>query len=207
MLANFWITRGVAVFLFVFGGYLAIYNSMLSAIVIHQRSGLEAMASLSIAIGITGLELWFASWARNLENMRKVMKLFKRQPIETSLKLFAGGIGMALTYHYDIQTTRLSAGLVATDMYFFVWSVGWLVFGPEVTMSLGAWLWRESTDQQTLHLKKNAHKDAENAFNRERREMLISLAQQHGKNEGIRQASSRFAQGEPAKNGAGLYQD
>lgn len=192
MLDNPILTRCLAMLLGLFGCYLAVYNSQLSAIVINERSGLDIVASVAIAVGLTGIELWFASWARSLANLKKVWAAYRRKPAEIAFKLFVGGVGLALVYHYDIESTRLSAGLDATDRYFFVWSVAWLVFGPEIAISLCGWLWQHAMIAETRISANFAHQKAEHKYRKSKETKMVELAEQAGTVDGITQARARW---------------
>jgi len=192
MLNNPYLTRVLSALLFGFGSYLAAYNTQLSALVIHERSGMDIVAAVAIAVSTTGIELWFASWARNLKNLRDLYKSFQRKPFEIGGKLIATVFCLALTYQFDIETTRLSAGLKATDWYFFTWAVSWLVFGPEIAISLADWLWREGRDQLTRLSTENGHKNAEQRYRQSKERIMIDLAEQAGKSDGEQAAISRW---------------
>ncbi|MEM9148920.1 MAG: hypothetical protein AAGB19_00415 [Cyanobacteria bacterium P01_F01_bin.3] len=191
MLTNPTLCRIIAWGLLAVGGYLAIFNTLISAVVIGNRSGLDITVGASIACGLTAIELWFASWARDISHWKPLMKVFRRAPEKTILKLVAGGIGLALVYHFDIESTRLSLQGKANDAYFFLWGVAWLIAGPEIAISLNGWLNGQAKRAEAKAMKENNTRDAERQFLRTERNTLLDLSEEAGRQSAIKKVTER----------------
>ena len=192
MLDNALLCKSLASILLLFGGYLAIFNTVISAWIIGERSGLTFAVGFAIACGLTVAELWFAGWGRNLSNWRLVVKDFRREPEKTALKLFSIGFGLFMIYHYDILSTWLSVKPKSTDFYFFIWGVAWLVFGPEVILTLSNWLFMQAKKAETQQKKANNERDAELMRLRTERTTMMGLAEEVGKEGAIAKMTRRY---------------
>lgn len=192
MLNNSYVCRGLAVLLLLFGAYLAIFNTAISAVVIGDLSGLGLSVGIAIACGLTGCELWFASWARDVSNWQPLVKTARHTPEKIALKMFFCGLGLALVYHFDIESTRLSVQARAADAYFFLWGLAWLIIGPELTMALGGWLLQQAKKADSQFMKDNNSRDADRAKLKAERTIMIDLATQAGEKSGIAKINERF---------------
>lgn len=191
MLKNPLLTRAIAWILISFGAYLAIFNTAISAFVIGERSGLGFPVGLAIAFSLTGTELWFASWAKELTNWQGIIKDIRRQP-EKAWKLCAVGVGLALVYHFDIESTRLAMQSRSSDFYFFLWGLCWLVFGPEILLALFGWLNLAADKAEAANMKDSNHRDAERLVLRTERRVMFDLAEQVGKERATAKISERY---------------
>ena len=192
MLSNQYICLAVAYALFIFGGYLAIFNTAISAYVIGDLSGLGVEVGIAIACGLTGVELWFASWARSFTNWKTLSKTIRKDRITTTAKLLFLSFGLVLVYHFDVESTRLATISQAKNFYFFIWGVAWLVIGPEITMTLGGWLVAQSKRISAKHMKENNNRDADRKFLQTERTKMLDYAEAAGKESAIKKASQRF---------------
>jgi hypothetical protein len=191
MLTNPLICRIVAWGLLAVGGYLAIFNTIISAFVIGKMSGLGLGMGGAIALALTSVELWFASWASDLTHWQTVTKLFRRSPEKTALKLFAAGIGLVLVYHFDIESTRLGIQSRSLNTYFFLWGLAWLILGPEIAISLHGWLLDRAKKAESKAWKENNSRDAERQFLRSERTTMLDVADEAGKQSAIRKVAER----------------
>jgi hypothetical protein len=191
MLTNPTLTRAISWILILFGGYLAIFNTAISAYVIGERSGLGLAVGVAIAFSLTGTELWFASWARHVRNWEPVVKDVRLHP-ERIWKLSAMGLGLALVYHFDIESTRLAIQTRSTDFYFFLWGLCWLVFGPEVILALSGWLQTAADKAEAKNLKDTNSRDADRVHLRAERRTMFDLAEQAGKESGTSKIAKRY---------------
>lgn len=192
MLNNPTVCTALAWGLFLFGGYLAVFNTYLSSIVIGERSGLGLLTGVAVACSLTGVELWFASWGRSLANWKDLMKTVKRFPWRTVGKLYLLGMGLFLVYHFDIESTRLSIQDKATDAYFFLWGLSWLIGGPELTMALGSWLLGQGRKAESKYMKENNARDADRTKLKAERNLMLDLAEEAGKADAIKKIRDRF---------------
>lgn len=191
MLSSPLLTRAIAWVLILFGAYLAMFNTAISAVVIGERSGLGLAVGAAIAFSLTGTELWFASWARHIRNWEPVVKDIRLHP-EHLWRLSAMGLGLALVYHFDIESTRLAIQSRSTDFYFFLWGLSWLVFGPEVILGLSTWLLTEADKAEARNLKDTNSRDADRVHLRAERRRMFDLAEQAGKESGTAKISKRY---------------
>ena len=192
MLENPTVCKVIALVLLAFGGYLAVYNTTLSAVIIGDRTGLGFIGGLAIACGITGCELWFAGWARNLANWQPLYRSFRESPERTFLKMAACGFGLALIYHFDILSTWVALQGMSRDFYFFLWGVAWLIFGPELTIALASWLILHSQKVESKFMKNNNSRDAERVKLRSERETMFAMAKEAGEQSAVRKISDRY---------------
>ena len=192
MLSNPTACLALAWVLFVFGGYLAVFNTYLSSIVIGDRSGLGLMTGIAVACSLTGVELWFASWGRSLTNWKSLMKTVRLSPWRTCGKLYFLGMGLFLVYHFDIRSTQLALEGRATDLYFFVWALAWLIIGPELTMTLGSWLVTQARRSESRYMKDNNARDADRTKLKAERGHMLDLAVEAGKADAIKKITARF---------------
>lgn len=191
MLNNPILCRAIAWVLIAIGGYLAIFNTFISAVVIGERSGLGFAVGGAIACGLTAVELWFASWARDVAHWQPVVKAFRRAPEKIGLKLFGAGVGLVLVYHFDIESTRLGIQAQSTDSYFFVWGLAWLIVGPEVAITLHGWLAGQAKKADAKSMKENNSRDADRQLLRSERETMIDIAKVAGEQSAIRKMNER----------------
>lgn len=192
MLNNPYICQALAYTLLVFGGYLAVYNTAISAIIIGDLSGLGLIGGFAIAISLTGVELWFASWARDLSHWQPLMKKARNMPHQTYGKMALFALGLALIYHFDIDSTRRAIDVTAKNFYFFLWGVTWLIFGPELAMTLSGWLLHQSKRTESKYMKANNARDAERLKLKTERNKMLDLAEEVGKEDAIRKISDRY---------------
>ncbi len=195
MLTNPLLCRIVAWGLLAVGGYLAIFNTIISAFVIGKLSGLGLGMGIAIALALTSVELWFASWASDLTHWQTVTKLFKRSPEKTALKLFGAGLGLVLVYHFDIESTRLGIQSRALNSYFFLWGLAWLILGPEIAISLHGWLLDKAKKSEAKTWKENNSRDAERQFLKTERTTMIDTAEEAGRQSAIKKIAERFGPG------------
>lgn len=195
MLNNQYICTAVAYALLVFGGYLAVFNTAISAVVIGERSGLDITVGIAIACGLTGCELWFASWARTFTHWKELSKTLRKAPVTATVKLCFLALGLALVYHFDIESTRLALVGRATDTYFFIWGLAWLIIGPEVTITLAGWLIAQSKKISAKHMKENNSRDADRRFLSIERTTMLDMAEAAGKESALKKTTARFGPG------------
>lgn len=174
---------------------LAAENTIISAEVLHSVSGASVIASGAIAIGTSALELCFASWVMREQSMSDLAATLKKNPAPTIARLFFGGLGLALIYHFDIYTTYRHPQFHTEDMYFFSVVVGAFVFGPEVVLAIGWWLLHKARDEETKLLAATNHKAAENAYRHAEKTRLVSLAKAAGAAHADTRASNRWGPG------------
>ena len=199
MLNNPLFTRLLSGLLIVLGVYLAIENTLITADVMGPATGISPIAANAIALVATGLELVFASWIRQEKTAIELYRSIRSNAVPVLPKLFAGGVGLALVYHFDISTTAQHPRLITTSAYYFAIAVGAFVFGPEVCVFLAGWLWQIAKDSETKTLHERSHKDAENAYERAKRENLMAMATEAGKQDAISKARDRWG---PSRNEA-----
>lgn len=192
MLSNQYLCKAVAYLLLVFGGYLAIYNTAISAYVIGVRSGLDIIGGVAIACGLTACELWFASWARTFTHWKDLSKMIRKAPVAATTKLCFLALGLGLVYHFDIESTRIALIGRTTDTYFFIWGITWLIVGPEVTITLAGWLIAQAKKVASKDMKENNSRDAERRFLRVERTTMIDLAESAGKESGLKKITARY---------------
>lgn len=192
MLSNPFLCRAIAWAFLSVGGYLAVFNTIISAVVIGELSGLGLWSGVAIAISITGIELWFAGWAREISHWQPLLKKFRVSPEKTALKLFAAGLGLLLVYHFDIESTRTAMQGRASDAYFFLWGLAWLIIGPEISIGLHGWLMAKAKQAEAKHWKENNSRDADRVFLRSERNTMSDLAEEAGKQSAIKKVSDRF---------------
>lgn len=192
MLNNPVLCRLIAWALVAVGGYLALFNTFISAVVIGERSGLDMFVGLAIAGGLTAVELWFASWARNISHWKPLIAAYRSSPQKTLLKLGGCAVGLLLIYHFDVESTRLSIQASALDGYFFLWGLSWLIFGPEIAISLSDWLQGVAKKAEAKQMKNNNARDADRQFLRSQRQVMMEMAKQAGRDSGIQKVSARF---------------
>ena len=186
------LARFFVLLLMLLGLYLAGENTLISADVLSYESGASAIAATSIAVAATALELCFVSWIRQERSISELVKAFKTQPMAISLRLLALGLGLALTYHFDILTTAQHPQFQKDNAYFFGVVIAAFVFGPEACLLLAAWLWLKVRDVETSQMAENNHRDAENAYRRAERQTLIDLATAAGQEKAIERARERW---------------
>lgn len=187
------LARGFAVLLIFIALALAIENTLISAEVLMARSGASALSSVAIAVGCTSVELAFASWAMKEDSFTELGSSLMTKP-KRLFRLFAFGVALALVYHFDILTTALHPKFQAADGYFFAAVVGCYVFGPELVLIIGWWLWHKAGDEETKLLAKTNSKAAENVFWKSNRERAIALAKQAGTAYADKAAVKRWGQ-------------
>lgn len=186
------LTRCFVVGLLVLGLYLAVENTLISAEVLATMSGASVVSATAIAVGATALELTFASWIRSEQGMKELLTSIARKPLVTLPRMFALGIGLALTYHFDILTTAAHPRFNTDNAYFFTVVVMAFVFGPEACIVIASWLWFKARDVETRQLQQNTIRDAENAKMKRQKSTLVGLAEQAGEEEAIQIARSRW---------------
>jgi hypothetical protein len=174
---------------------LAAENTIISAEVLHNVSGASVIASGAIAISTSGLELFFASWVMREDSMTAVAEKLRKNPAPTIARLFFGGLGLGLVYHFDIYTTFRHPAFHTEDMYFFSVVVAAFVFGPEVILCIGWWLLHRAQEEETKLLAATNHKAAENAYRHSERTRLVSLAKAAGAAHADSRASNRWGPG------------
>lgn len=191
MLNNVYTTRAIAIFLLVVGGFLAFFNTSISAYIIAVKSGLPLLIGFSIAVGLTAVELWFASWARVVSHWKPLAKRLRIDPVRTGLMMVGVGLGLGLVYHFDVESTRLSVQSRATSDYFFLWGLSWLIFGPELCISLNGWLMHKSNQVEARSMKENNSRDADRTFLQNERRTMLDLAEEAGRQSAIAKMRER----------------
>lgn len=184
------LTRAFSVILLVVGIWLATENTLISAEVLGTQSGASVVASTAIAVFVTALELTFASWFIREDSLIELFRSVRKTPVPVLCRLFFVGMGLMLVYHFDILTTAMHPRFITDNRYFFSAVVGAFIFGPEACIMVSWWLWMKARDVETQQLKKNNHKDGDNAYLRAHREQLTSL----GKAAGIAKANAQAAE-------------
>ncbi len=173
------LARGFAVLLIFIALALAVENTLISAEVLMIKSGASALSSVAIAVGCTSVEIAFASWAMKEDSFAHLGNSLVIKP-KRLFRLFAFGLALALVYHFDILTTSLHPKFQGADGYFFAAVVGCYVFGPELVLIIGWWLWHKAGEEETKLLAKTNSKAAENVFWRSNRERAIAIAKVAG---------------------------
>jgi hypothetical protein len=192
MLNNPMLARAFASILLALGLYLAIENMIISAQVLQTSSGASLVTSFAIAVASGGLELTFASWVRHEKGIVAVTGELQKHPAKTITRLFFGGLGLAVIYHFDLLTTSRHPSFQNSDNYFFSVIVIALVFGPEACIVIASWLWHSARDGESRHLDKNTTKEAENRRLKSKRDKLVALANEAGEAEAIATARQRW---------------
>lgn len=195
MLSIPFLARGFAVLLMFISGALALENTLISADVLMTKSGASALACVAIAVGCTGLELAFASWIIKDGTFKETGNAISNKP-SLFFRFIGCGLVLALVYHFDITTTYLHPQFVTDNVYFFSAVVGSFVFGPEICLLIGWWLWHKAGDEETKLLAKTNSKAAENAFWKSNRRRAIALAEVEGRELANRKAAARWNAGE-----------
>lgn len=184
--------RGFAVALAVLAFYLAAENTLISADVLSLATGISPIPANAIAMVATGLEIVFASWIRQEKTALELYRSIRHEPVTVVPRLVGLGLLLGLVYHFDVSTTAQHPKLITTSAYYFSIAVGMFVFGPEVCIFLAGWLWKASQDTETKVMHERSHRDAENAYERSKRDNLIALASQAGKQDAISKAQERW---------------
>lgn len=185
-------TRTFAAMLLALGLYLALENTVISADVLASASGSSLVTSVAVAVIATGLELTFASWLRQEKGLTTVTGELRSKPLNTSVRLFVAGLGLAVVYHFDLLTTASHPDFANSEAYFFGVIVVALVFGPEACIVIASWLWFRARDVESRQLDQNTTKDAENRRLKTKRDKLVALADQAGEAEAIEAARKRW---------------
>ncbi len=187
------LARGFAVLLIFISLALAVENTLISAEVLMIQSGASALSSVAIAVGSTSLEIAFASWAMKEGSFEDLGTSLTSKP-KRIFRLLAFGLALALVYHFDILTTAMHPKFQSADSYFFAAVVGCYVFGPELVLIIGWWLWHKAGEEETKLLAKTNSKAAENVFWRSNRERAIALAKQAGTAYADKAAAKRWGE-------------
>ena len=179
---------------------LAGENTLISAEVLSAVSGASVLSSGFIAIATTAVEMIFASWVSRGDSMSAIASKIKSHPIPTVSRLFAAGLGLAFVYHFDIATTYRHPQFHTENIYFFSVVVGSFVFGPELLLCIGWWLWNKARDEETKLLANTNHKTAENEYRKAQKDRLVAIARSAGKADADTQAAKRWGPGSTADN-------
>ena len=186
------LTRAFAGIILAVGIWLAGENTLISAEVLGSQSGASVVSSTAIAVVATGLEIVFASWFIKEDSLGALYAEIRKNHAPLLSRLFLAGTGLFFVYHFDILTTSLHPQFVTDNRYFFWAVVGAFIFGPEACIMVSWWIWGKARDVETQQLKKNNHKDGENAFMKAHREQLTRLGREAGVAKATEQASQRW---------------
>ncbi|MEM9092830.1 MAG: hypothetical protein AAGC93_29395 [Cyanobacteria bacterium P01_F01_bin.53] len=186
------VARGFAIALCFLALCLAGENTIISAEVLSSQSGATALSSSVIAVGCTGLEIAFTSWMMQGKSMVELIKVFKKSAASTFFRLFIGSAILVNVYVFDIKTTYMHPQFISADTYFFIAVVCSYVFGPEILLLIGWWLWNKARDQETEYMAATNHRAAENAYRKSERERLVAMAEQAGRAHADARVSQRW---------------
>lgn len=175
--------------------FLAAENTIISAEVLSSLSGASVISSACIAFSTTALEMCFASWLMKEDSMLSIRDQLHKNPARTCSRLFFGGLGLSLVYHFDVSTTYRHPQFHHENLYFFWVVVCFFVFGPEIILCVGWWLWNKARDEETKMMAATNHKAAENAFRRAERLRLVDMAKAAGNAHAESRAASRWGPG------------
>lgn len=181
MLSIPFVARGFAVALCLLALCLAGENTIISAEVLSSQSGASALSSSAIAVGCTALEIAFTSWMMQGKSMVQLVKVFKKSVGNTVFRLVIGAAVLLNVYVFDIKTTYMHPQFLSADTYFFIAVVAAYVFGPEILLLIGWWLWNKARDEETAYMAETNHRAAENAYRKSERERLVAMAEAAGR--------------------------
>lgn len=186
------VARGFAIGLCLLALCLAGENTIISAEVLSSQSGASALSSSAIAVGCTALEIAFTSWMMQGKSMVELVKVFKKSAANTFLRLAIGVAVLMNVYVFDIKTTYMHPQFISADTYFFIAVVAAYVFGPEILLLIGWWLWNKARDEETAYMAATNHRAAENVYQKSKRERMISMAEQAGRAHADTQIAQRW---------------
>lgn len=170
---------------------LAGENTIISAEVLSKVSGASVLSSAFIAITSTAVEMLFASVVFR-GDLTEVSTKLRKKPAATLSRLLFGGLLLGWIYHFDITTTYQHPQFKTDDLYFFGVVVASFVFGPELLMCVGWWLWNKTRDEETKLMANTNHKVAENEYRKAERQQLNAIARAAGKAEADKKAAARW---------------
>lgn len=175
---------------------LAAENTLISAEVLSKVSGASVLSSGFIAIVSTSVEMLFASIVFR-GDLTELAGKFRKSPVPTLTRLFFGGLFLGWIYHFDITTTYQHPQFNTENAYFFAVVVASFVFGPEMLLCVGWWLWNKTRDEETRLLANNNHRTAENEYRKAEKRQLHALARQAGTADATARAAKRWGPPQP----------